>query len=410
MRSALVFASFYVIWHTCSAFVCKMTVQSGKISFNTAFVNVHEEALKFLASLAMLSNETGASLAATFAEYVNTLVRPTSWRYAVPAALYCFSNNAIYVIFSRIFVSDFFIVSSVRVGLAGILSWHFFRRTLSPRQVAALVILIAAVSVVLEESSRETTTIRQTESVYAPRLVHSSSREVGGVTSEDLPRGRNLLGYRRKRRQRERLVGKTLTGPTRGFHHNQHYEDGKVGSGSAVKVTVPSGLSNVESGVEDGDALPSPDYVGGLSDYAVGILVTLALCLCNSLANVWSEMLLKEEQSMYSTNLLLYTYGVVFNILVAAVLQYGGASGGHTTPYGGWNVWVFGILFIKALDGFLVAYILKHFDQFVKILCNQSAAILTVVLEVIVFSRGVSRNFVASVITACAANFLYFAQ
>ena len=374
-----VFAIAYVLWNTASTFVSKLTVKTGEVRFNTGVFNTCEESTKFLVSFVLLSREQGGrTFGETFAQYKSEITKPNAWRYAVPAALYCFSNNAIFVIFAKLYASEFFVISGLRVGILGVLSWYFFSRTISKKQSAALLTLLAAVTIVLNEMGEKSGADCDTG---APK---------GGARS--LLRERST-GYAARRARRDKF----RSGAGEGFSTPDPWR--------ALPDTAEEKPYELY-GSTSTTTLAEPWSAAEISDQLLGVVATILLCFSNSFANVWSEMLLKEEKSIYLTNILQYTFTISFNLIVATIMHVKYAPSSNI--FYGWG-------FVHALnvlmntgDGFLVAFVLKKLDQFVKVVCNQTTSILTVMLEILYFNRHVTKNFIAALVAGACANYLYF--
>lgn len=336
-----VLAVSYVVWYAASAVVSKMAVISGAVTFNTGLSVLLTELCKFCISLALLAV---TAKSARIAETMQSISLRSLWRDAVPAFLYCMSNNIIYFVYSKLFISDVVVLSTIRLAIMAGLTYYFFGRGLKAQQFFALLIFIAAVYLVTN-GSNESSPGAPPSGVGPPQVALSE----GSV-----------------KRGRRRLL--TFLG--------------------------------------DKEAATNENNSGSNDDKFVALLFTLAVCLNNSFASIWSEMLLKERDNPHLAGARMYAFGIIFNACVSLVFhQYRAPTG--ASPFFGWTLWVGLDVVMNAGDGLLCAFLLKTFDQFVKIICTQTAAVATFGVEMVLLGRKLESTFMVALSMVIVGHLVY---
>jgi len=140
----------------------------------------------------------------------------------------------------------------------------------------------------------------------------------------------------------------------------------------------------------------------------IGVLVALLACLNSAFAGVYSEMLLKKDGSLHSIhlqNMLLYTWGVLFNAIGLLVkdsehLAAKGLFGGYTAA-----VWL--LVTNNALNGLAISAILKFANNIVRVFAHTMAMMLTMILEVLFVSAPLSPQLCVSITVVSCSTFLY---
>ena len=141
---------------------------------------------------------------------------------------------------------------------------------------------------------------------------------------------------------------------------------------------------------------------------AVGVAAAVLTCLLSALGGVYSERLMKHDAKMHSIhlqNMLLYTWGVAFNLLALVGsdgyrVLVGGLLQGYTNV-----VWV--LVLNNALNGLAISAILKYTDNIVRVFAHAAAMMVTMALELCLFGASPTPQLLISTTVVACAVYVY---
>lgn len=141
---------------------------------------------------------------------------------------------------------------------------------------------------------------------------------------------------------------------------------------------------------------------------AIGVAAAVLTCVLSALGGVYSEHLMKRDgdrHSVHLQNMLLYGWGVCFNLL-ALLLSDGGRvlTGGLLQGYAP-LVWA--LVLNNAFNGLAISAILKFTDNIVRVFAHAAAMLITMVLEVGLFGASPTPQLVISAAVVGCATYVY---
>jgi len=148
------------------------------------------------------------------------------------------------------------------------------------------------------------------------------------------------------------------------------------------------------------------DDVGGGA--FIGVLLALLACFNSSFAGVYSELLLKKDGNLHSIhlqNILLYSWGVVFNGIAVAIKDQ--KIIGEQGVFGGYTFTVWMLVLNNALNGLAISAILKFADNIVRVFAHTASMVLTMALEVLFLDEPFSPELCVAVTIVACSTYLY---
>lgn len=127
------------------------------------------------------------------------------------------------------------------------------------------------------------------------------------------------------------------------------------------------------------------------SAYVAGFVMTLIACSIVSLANVFEEKLLKDrlETPLYCQNVVLYAWGMVFNVSALILRGVPDSNHGSTTPqpsdgtplvwqnpFKGLDGWAAAIIATQAISGILISATFKHVSNIAALYAHAMSMVL----------------------------------
>ena len=131
-------------------------------------------------------------------------------------------------------------------------------------------------------------------------------------------------------------------------------------------------------------------------------------CILSASGGIFSELAMKRDADLHSIhlqNILLYSYGVVFNgaVLLAHVPVEEILTGLD-------NSYVVLLLINNAFAGLFISAILKFGNNLVRLYAHTTAMLLTLVVEALVFQKGLRASLVLSIVIVGSSTYLYNTQ
>eukprot|EP00899_Mesostigma_viride_P020639 jgi/Mesvir1/28577/Mv00992-RA.1 len=145
----------------------------------------------------------------------------------------------------------------------------------------------------------------------------------------------------------------------------------------------------------------------------VGYLLGIAGVCLSSLANVYSEYVLKQnDDSLYWQNLQLYSFGVLFNMLHLALHHpdryLSMAFWARLRIFEGYSAWTAGVVAVFSLSGLLVSWIIKFSDNIIKSYASSLEMVTTMAASFLLFgTRPTAPLIVAILIIAISMQFYF---
>ncbi|XP_071964082.1 probable UDP-sugar transporter protein SLC35A4 [Antedon mediterranea] len=122
-----------------------------------------------------------------------------------------------------------------------------------------------------------------------------------------------------------------------------------------------------------------------------GLALMSIYCCISGLAGVYTEYILKKHQevSLSLQNVLLYTYGVAFNLV--GFLWTSGFQ--PSSFFQGFSVWTVIIIVTQAFNGLIMSAIFKHGSNIIRLFIIASAMGVTTILSMLLFSLQLNLYF-----------------
>mmetsp|Transcript_108630 Transcript_108630/g.338712 ORF Transcript_108630/g.338712 Transcript_108630/m.338712 type:complete len:204 (+) Transcript_108630:502-1113(+) len=121
---------------------------------------------------------------------------------------------------------------------------------------------------------------------------------------------------------------------------------------------------------------------------------------------IFNEKLLKDKQkdSIHWQNILLYSWGVVFNLATVVVR---GDMVSRRSFFAGYNVWTCAVVLNNALNGLAISAILKYADNIARVYASAAAMLLTMVVSVTLFGETLSPQLLLAILVVSASAVQY---
>ena len=287
-----------------------------------------------------LSAPNSTTLAGLLSVFTNAVFGGDSWKMAIPACLYTLANSLQYVGISNLDAATFHVIYQFKIFVTALLSVSMLRRSLTGRQWASLLMLMAGVAVV-SMSHQDGTSLASSHHgrIYIPRSVNP------------------IRDYFRLNQSASHLRKRSAT-----------YE-----------------------GIEE-DELALNNLV---VDASVGVLAVICVCVCSGLAGVYFEKVIKESPakstSLWIRNVQLSLYSLFPAFFIGVVFL----DGEYVAKYGFWQGynWLVGVsVLIQSFGGIVAAFCIFYADNISKNFAVSISMILSSMASFVFFDFKVTTN------------------
>lgn len=284
---------------------------------------------------------SSATLTSLLGAFGNAIVAGDSWKMAVPASLYTLANSLQYVGISNLDAATFHVVYQFKIIVTALFSVLMLRKTLTPRQWLALLLLMIGVALV--------------------SMPHDEQASLASShhTRIYLPRSANPI--------------------------LQHLGLGMSQSGSHLKKRS----ATYEGIAEDEMLLNTPG-----ADASVGLLAVFAVCLLSGWSGVYFERVIKDTThatSLWIRNVQLSLYSLFPAFFVGIIFL----DGEHVAKYGffhGYNWIVVFSIAIQSFGGIIAAFCIYYADNISKNFAISISMIISGLASFVFFDFNATAN------------------
>ena len=352
----------------------------GGVHYLYISVTLLNETLKFLlGSAAYLC----ARCCGAVGDGASSLTARESLLYSVPAFLYMFDNNLIFVILRYVDPPTVSILWNVKIVITALLFRLTFKKAFSRQKwMAVLLLLVGCVTT-------------QADKVRAHAggggggggggsMAHSTAQCAAEMATMDAAaRNASLAQAVLLHEHPLAMVGHKGVAAAHDAAATHHHHGGTAAAAAAAAAAAP------------------------MSSWAFGMLLILLGTTVTSLAGVYSEWVLKRQKNLnfFLQNMQMNGYGVLLNGL--ALLVVNGAELREHGMLAGYNKWTWATIASQATFGLLTAAVFKYLDNITNVYKNATTMIITMVASALFLDFHPSLTFGCGFVICCISLLLY---
>lgn len=286
-----------------------------------------------------LNAPSSSTLTHLLSAFGNAIFAGDSWKMAIPASVYTLANSLQYVAISNLDAATFHVVYQFKIIVTAVFSVAMLRKSLTPRQWLALLMLMVGVALVsLPREERHSLSSSHHTRIYLPRSVNP------------------LL---------------------------QHLGLSQSGSHMRKRSATYEGIE------EDEIALNTPG-----ADASVGLLAVLTVCICSGWAGVYFERVIKDSThatSMWIRNCQLSLYSL-FPAFFIGIIFLDGEHVAKNGFFAGYNSIVVLSIAIQSFGGIVAAFCIYYADNISKNFAISISMVLSSFASFVFFDFNASTN------------------
>lgn len=158
---------------------------------------------------------------------------------------------------------------------------------------------------------------------------------------------------------------------------------------------------------EFGELSKSEDEDENGGSTLTGLFFVVLMCLCSTSSSIYTEMFFKRTKnlSIFYQNTVLYLYGILVNLVILTVDDFGIYSRGLFTE---WDSSAVQVLICQSMMGVSLSFIFKYLDNIVYVFSLTAAMVISIVLSILFFDFQVNSAFVFAVLVVSVAIYIYY--
>ena len=155
-----------------------------------------------------------------------------------------------------------------------------------------------------------------------------------------------------------------------------------------------------------GALLSSTEEKKGDSDNPIlGFVFIMSMTIFSTSASIYSEKYFKKTQglSIFFQNIVLYSYGIIVNIIVL-IFRYDGEKG----VFEGFDQAGFFVLLVQSTMGVSLSFIFKYLDNIVYVISLVVSMFLTALFSAVFSNFSFSLNFIAALVVVTIGIYFFY--
>jgi hypothetical protein len=138
-------------------------------------------------------------------------------------------------------------------------------------------------------------------------------------------------------------------------------------------------------------------------------VMLLTAATITAVSSVWNEQCVKVlDADLHVQNIVLYSFGVVFNLLVFYASPYGSLSGSRSLNlFEGYSWWVIAVIACNSLVGIVITAVYKYSDAVMKTWATACATAALILFNRMLFNIVSDAQMYAGAAVVFAAMYIY---